>query len=51
MCNSSDCQQKQFKILATGSTDYELLIKERLLINQHAPKLNSNIGSFELLLA
>jgi hypothetical protein len=50
-CPNSDCQHKQFKILAKGSNDFELLIKERLLINQHTPSLNANVGSFELLLA
>ena len=49
-CPNSDCQHKQFKILAKGSNDFELLIKERLLINQYTPSLNANIGSFELLL-
>src|SRR6201996_7961199 len=31
LCRNADCQQQNFKILATGCNEYELLIKERLL--------------------
>ena len=48
-CQNSNCSLRNFKILASGSSDTELLVKERLLINQKKPLLNSNIGSFELL--
>ena len=50
-CNGADCSLRNFKILATGSTDLELLVKERLFINQRKPALNGNSGSFELLLS
>src|SRR6201996_1021007 len=40
---NADCQQQNFKILATGCNAYELLIKERLLINKLS-NLNSNTG-------
>ena len=49
-CSGCDCSPENFKILATGSTDLELLVKERLLINLRRPSLNGNSGSFELLL-
>ena len=50
-CTGSECSARNFKILARGSTELELLIKERLLINRVKPELNGNCGSFELLLA
>jgi len=50
-CIGSECSASHFKILARGSTDLELLIKERLLINRHKPQINGNIGSFEILLS
>ena len=50
LCKDADCSPRNFKILATGSTDLELLVKERLLINQRKPVLNGNSGAFELLL-
>ena len=50
LCSGSNCSSRNFKILATGSSDLELLIKERLLITQRKPTLNGNTGSFELLL-
>jgi len=50
-CPGSDCSEHNFKILARGTSELELLIKERLLINNEQPTLNGNIGSFELLLA
>lgn len=50
-CTRSTCSARDFKILARGSTDIELLVKERLLINREKPSLNGNCGSFELLLA
>ena len=49
-CSGCDFSPKNFKILTTGSSDLELLIKERLLINQRKPAINGNVGSFELLL-
>ena len=50
-CPGSTCLPEHFTVLSTGSTDLELLIKERLLINRYAPNLNANAGSFELLLS
>ena len=50
-CTGSDCTAPHFKILAQGSTETELLVKERLLINRLCPEINGNSGSFELLLA
>src|SRR5687768_5351324 len=50
-CNGADCSPRNFKILSTGKNDLELLVKERLLINQRKPAINGNIGSFELLLS
>jgi len=52
-CPGSECisLSQNFKILARGSTELELLVKERLLINREKPVLNGNCGSFELLLA
>ena len=50
-CPGSECISQNFKILARGSTELELLVKERLLINREKPVLNGNCGSFELLLA
>ena len=49
-CQGSECSLLNFKILATGCSEYELLIKERLLIDSKKPAINGNIGSFELLL-
>ena len=39
-----------FKILASASSELELLVKERLLIDIKRPSLNGNVGSLELLL-
>lgn len=50
-CQGATCSSSNFKILTTGSTGLELLIKERLLINAKKPPLNGNCGSFELLMA
>ena len=47
-CPRSTCLPEHFTVLSTGSTDLELLIKERLLINRCVPNLNANAGSFEL---
>jgi len=49
-CPNSKIRIEDFKILATGGSSLELLIKERLLIGQHKPKLNANAGSLDLLL-
>lgn len=49
-CQGSNCSSRNFKILARGSNELELLIKERLLIQRRKPKINSNVGSFNLLL-
>ena len=49
-CQEGSCSQRDFKILASGSCELELLIKERLLIDIKKPSLNGNVGSFELLL-
>ena len=50
-CTGSGCSARDFKILARGGTELELLVKERLLINREKPRLNGNCGSFELLLS
>jgi len=50
LCSGCNCSTRNFKILTTGKSDLELLIKERLLINHRKPSLNGNSGSFELLL-
>ena len=49
-CEGSTCRLQSFRILATGSSDQELLIKERLLISQLSPLLNGNVGSSDLVL-
>lgn len=49
-CRGSGCALRNFKILATGNNELELLVKERLLIDRKKPSLNGNVGSFELLL-
>src|SRR5688572_21362458 len=49
-CDRADCSSRNFKILATGSSEIELLVKERLLINRRKPGLNGNSGALELLL-
>ena len=49
-CDGADCSLSNFKILATGSSELELLVKERLLITRRRPSLNGNSGAFELLL-
>ena len=50
-CIGSECSARDFKILARGTTELELLVKERLLIDRNKPELNGNCGSFDLLLA
>ena len=50
-CRGSECSARDFKILAWGTTELELLVKERLLIDRNKPELNGNCGSFDLLLA
>ena len=50
LCKDSTCASRNFKILAKGNNELELLVKERLLIDRKKPLLNGNIGSFELLL-
>lgn len=50
-CHNSDISAQNFKILAGGSSEVELLVKERLLINNRKPLLNGNAGTFELLLS
>jgi len=49
-CANSSISLNNFRVLATGSSELDLLIKERLLISQCKPNLNGNIGSFELIL-
>ena len=49
-CQGGSCSQRDFKILASGRSELELLVKERLLIDTKRPSLNGNAGSFELLL-
>ena len=48
-CRGSNCSSRNFKILARDSSELELLIKERLLIQRRKPALNANVGSFDLL--
>jgi len=50
-CQGGECSSRNFKIIATGRCEKELLIREKLLINDKKPSLNANSGSFELLLA
>ena len=50
VCTDADCSPRNFKILSTASTELELLIKERILIDRRKPALNGNVGSFDLLL-
>lgn len=49
-CKGSNCLSQNFKVLARGNNELELLIKERLLIQRKKPALNANVGSFDLLL-
>jgi len=49
-CPGSVCSQQNFKVLASGSSEQELLVKERLLIARLKPNLNGNTGSSDLLL-
>ena len=49
-CSGCQISSDNFRVIATGSTDLELLIKERLLIHQLKPQLNGNVGSSDLLL-
>ena len=49
-CPGSECSPLHFNILARGSSDFELLVKERLLIHLLKPSINGNSGAFELLL-
>jgi hypothetical protein len=49
-CNGSDCSPANFRILASGNNEQELLIKERLLITFKKPSINGNVGSSNLLL-
>jgi hypothetical protein len=49
-CRGSNCSSRNFKILARGNSELELLIKERILIQRRKPALNANVGSFDLLL-
>ena len=49
-CDRAECSSRNFKILAAGSSELELLVKERLLINRLNPQLNGNAGAFVLLL-
>ena len=42
-CNLDDCSSRNFRILATGNSELELLVKERLLINRRKPVLNGKI--------
>ena len=49
ICPNSSINSENFRVLATGSTEHELVIKERLLISRLRPSLNGNIESVELL--
>ena len=48
VCPGSTIKAENFQVLATGSSEQTLLIKERLLINRLRPSLNGNAGSTEL---
>jgi len=48
-CPSSNITADNFRVLASASSEQELLIKERLLIGRLRPSLNGNVGSAELL--
>ena len=50
VCPGSSITAENFRVLATGSSEQELLIKERLLIGRLCPSLNGTVGSTELLL-
>ena len=43
-----DVQFDDVKIMARGSTDIELLIKESLIIKRTKPKMNANVASYPL---
>ena len=49
-CQTSNISLNNFRVVATGHSELDLLIKERLLIEKFRPDLNGNIGSFDLLL-
>jgi hypothetical protein len=49
-CPGSTCALQNFTILATGISEQELLVKERLLIARLKPSLNGTTGASELLL-
>ena len=49
-CKGATYSTSNFKVLTTGRSEHELLIKERLLIDQLTPALNGNVGSRTLLL-
>ena len=49
-CPGSGCSLQNFKVLPSGSSEQELLIKERLLIASLKLCLNGNTGSSDLLL-
>jgi hypothetical protein len=38
-CPGSECSVRNFKILARGTSELDLLVKERLLINRQSPTL------------
>ena len=46
----STCSIENFKILAPGANEAELLVNKRLLIGRLNPVLNGNLGSVDLLL-
>ena len=49
VCSNSSINFENFRVLATGSSEQELLVKERLLISRLRPSLNGNSGAAELL--
>jgi len=49
-CQNSKISLNDFRVIATGYSEFDLLVKERLLIEKFRPSLNGNIGSFDLLL-
>jgi hypothetical protein len=49
-CREGECSLHNFKIVASSSSEFELLIKEKLFIDNKKPSLNGNTGAVELLL-
>ena len=48
LVNNHDVSIDDVTFLATGKNDYELLIKESLIVKKLSPPLNTNVSSFPL---